>query len=226
MAPLNLSEEWLEVQKVAQNQPTRLERYLRKCGIHRCAGVDEAGRGPLAGPVVACACILPTDALFPGLADSKTLSTNVRQRFFHELTTCAGLEYAVAVVDHTVIDQINILQATLQAMYQAITSLRVVPEVVIVDGPHLPHGLHVPSLAVIRADQQCACVSAASVIAKCVRDQIMVELDTQWPQYGFALHKGYGTELHRERLALHGPCPIHRRTFAPVRDVMDDRLSK
>ena len=221
MSALGLPRGWSKVLHIAKQLPTSLELYLKRRGIIRFAGVDEAGRGPIAGPVVACACVVPPNVSFKGLADSKALSDTTRFRLFHEMTECPGLEYAIAVVGHDVIDRINILQASLQAMYEAILALQSAPEAVIVDGPYLPRGLMIPALAVIRADEHCPSVSAASVLAKCTRDTMMQDYDRQWPEYGFAQHKGYGTALHLQRLRTFGPCPIHRLTFAPVRELFE-----
>jgi ribonuclease HII len=204
------------IRTTAAKNPSMLEKQLKKLKVSRFAGVDEAGRGPLAGPVVACACILPAKASFKGLADSKSLTEKAIGRLFAELTSCPGVEYSVAVVDHETIDQINILQATLLAMKKAIDGLKAPPEVVLIDGNQVPPTLSMPTFPVVKGDSHCACVSAASVIAKFSRDQIMRALDKEWPEYGFAHHKGYGTAFHFERLRQFGPCPIHRKTYFPV----------
>lgn len=205
-----------ELQELAKKKPSTLERQLKKRGIRRFAGVDEVGRGPLAGPVVACACVLPEGATFKGLADSKLLSEQVIERLYHALTEHPGVEYALSIVDHEVIDRINILQASLMAMRQAVEGLAVPPEIVVVDGNRIPAALSMPCLAVVKGDSYCSSVSAASVIAKFTRDHIMREYDKMWPEYGFASHKGYGTAFHFEKIQHHGPCPIHRKTFAPI----------
>lgn len=205
-----------ELQELANKKPSALEKQLKKRGIRRFAGVDEVGRGPLAGPVVACACVLPEGAIFKGLADSKLLSEQLIDRLYHELTSSAGIDYAVSIVDHETIDRINILQASLLAMRQAVEGLSVPPELVVVDGNRTPTELSIPCLAVVKGDSFCSSVSAASVIAKFIRDQIMRDYDKIWPEYGFASHKGYGTPLHFEKLQALGPCPIHRKTFSPV----------
>ena len=205
-----------ELRAIASRHGSLLETALRKRGLSRIAGIDEAGRGPLAGPVVACAVILPLRMHLPKLTDSKLLSVHDRQALYTLLTTSNNVAFATAEVDHEEIDRINILQASLKAMYLAAEKLSVQPNAAIVDGPFSPTAFSVPCFAVVRGDRLCRSVSAASVIAKVVRDQIMREFDAQWPQYGFAQHSGYGTDLHMKRLLEHGPCPIHRKTFAPV----------
>ncbi len=209
-----------DLREIATKKPFALERQLKKRGIRRFAGVDEVGRGPLAGPVVACACMIPDGVSFRGLRDSKVLGEEDISRLYHELVGCLGVEYAVAVVDHEVIDRINILQASLQAMRQAVEGLRTPPEMVVIDGNRIPAALSMPCLAVVKGDSHCPSVSAASVIAKFLRDQMMREYDAKWPEYGFALHKGYGTRLHIEKIHQHGPCPIHRKTFSPVAELL------
>lgn len=209
-----------ELQELAKKRPSVLERQLKKRGIRRFAGVDEVGRGPLAGPVVACACVLPEGVSFKGLQDSKLLSEDSIARLYHELTSCPGIDYSVAIVDHEIIDRINILQASLQAMRQAIEGLKIPPEMVVIDGNTIPAALSMPCLAVVKGDMHCSSVSAASVIAKFLRDEMMREYDKKWPEYGFASHKGYGTELHFEKLQQYGPCLIHRKTFSPVSELI------
>ena len=208
------------LQEITKKKPSTLERTLKKQGIRRFAGVDEAGRGPLAGPVVACACVIPEGASFEGLRDSKLFSSEEIERIYHALIQCQGIDYSLAVVDHATIDRINILQATLQAMRSAVEGLKIPPEMVVIDGNRVPAALAMPCLTVVKGDFHCASVSAASVMAKFVRDQIMREYDAKWPEYGFAIHKGYGTPLHFERLQQYGPCPIHRKTFSPISDLL------
>ena len=186
---------------------------------HRCfeqgykiiCGVDEAGRGPLAGPVCAAAVILPLDVEIPGLNDSKKLSDKKRRELFPVIKEMA-LAYAIAFSDEKEIDEINILQATFRAMERAVAGLSVKPEYVLVDGNKLPN-LDIPAEAVVKGDSHSASIAAASVLAKVTRDDIMLEQAEAYPQYGFEVHKGYGTKVHYEALTQHGPCPIHRMTF-------------
>jgi ribonuclease HII len=184
------------------------------------AGVDEAGRGPLAGPVVAAAVILAPERPIAGLADSKKLSAARREYLAEEIKTRA-VAWAVAWSDPAEIDAINILAATMLAMRRAILGLSVLPTAVLVDGNRLPNlnfaATRIEGEAIIGGDDKVACISAASIIAKTTRDQIMIDIDHLYPNYEFARHKGYGTEVHRQRLQDFGPCEHHRRSFAPVR---------
>lgn len=186
------------------------------------AGVDEAGRGPLAGPVVAAAVILDPKRPIDGLADSKKLSERRRNQLAIEIRENA-LAWSVAAADRKEIDTLNILAATMLAMRRAIAALAMMPSGVLVDGNRLPNLQFDDYLlngeAVVGGDGKVAAISAASIIAKTSRDRIMVELDAVYPNYGFARHKGYGTRAHLESLKKHGPCEQHRRSFAPVRDV-------
>ncbi len=183
------------------------------------AGVDEAGRGPLAGPVVAAAVILNADDPVSGLADSKTLSAERRAELAREISQRA-LAWSVAWSDAAEIDRLNILQATLLAMRRAILGLRIAPAYVAVDGNRLPnlsfHGRRLDGCAVIGGDAMVPAISAASIIAKVRRDEIMRDMDLVYPQYGFRRHKGYATADHRERLLKFGPCRQHRWSFSPV----------
>jgi ribonuclease HII len=178
------------------------------------AGVDEAGRGPLVGPVVAAAVILDPRKPIAGLADSKTLSPRKRERLFHEILAKA-LCCSVAQASAEEIDQINILQATLLAMQRAVAGLRLPPKLVLVDGNRLPL-LPMQAQAIVKGDATVAEISAASIVAKVHRDQWCAEFHARYPDYGFARHKGYGTAEHLAALVAHGPCPEHRRSFAPV----------
>ena len=180
----------------------------------RIAGIDEAGRGPLAGPVVAAAVIIAPDRRIKGLADSKLLPPERREELFHVIQERA-LAVGVGVVDHETIDRLNILQATRQAMAEALAALAVAPELVITDFVALA-GLPCPQRNLVAGDRRCASVAAASIIAKVTRDRLMVAMDTQFPEYGFARHKGYATPEHLAALDKHGPCPIHRRSFSGV----------
>ena len=182
----------------------------------RVAGVDEAGRGSLAGPVVAAAVILPADFVLPGLTDSKLLTPAARTRLASEIRAVA-VAYAVAAVEASEIDATDILRATLRAMASAVRGLSMGPELVLVDGNILPP-LSVPARAVVRGDRLVSAISAASILAKVTRDATMVEWDRRFPGYGFAQHKGYGTVAHLSSIVRHGPCTIHRKSFAGVRE--------
>jgi ribonuclease HII len=197
---------------------------MRQAGLFELkglvAGVDEAGRGPLAGPVVAAAVILRPDDAIEGLADSKRLSAPTRDRLAAEIRRRC-LSWAVGWADPAEIDDINILVATMLAMRRAIGNLSIMPDAVRVDGNRLPDlafgDVVVDGEAVIGGDGKVAAISAASIIAKTTRDGIMQFLDRIYPEYEFARHKGYGTAVHLERLRVHGPCRQHRNSFAPVR---------
>ena len=182
------------------------------------AGVDEAGRGPLAGPVVAAAVILDDLKPIKGLSDSKKLTALRREKLFDEIRARA-LCCSVAQASVEEIDALNILQATLLAMRRAVQGLRLKPAMVLVDGNRLPV-LDVRAQAIIRGDATVPAISAASILAKVTRDRWCAELDQQFPQYGFAAHKGYGTAEHLAALRLHGACPQHRKTFRPVTEVL------
>ena len=182
------------------------------------AGVDEAGRGPLAGPVVAGAVIFEPNAVPPGLRDSKMLTARKREKLCAEIKACARA-WSVARVGVRDIDALNILNATMLAMRRAVAALPVTPEQVLVDGNRCPQ-LDIPVQAIVGGDKLVAEISAASIIAKVTRDAEMVALDREYPGYGFAGHKGYPTAAHRQALQLLGACPHHRRSFAPVKAVL------
>lgn len=183
------------------------------------AGVDEAGRGPLAGPVISAAVILDPKYPIKHLADSKVLSEVKREALFIEICKKA-LAFGVGRAEVEEIDKLNILQATLLSMQRAVAALKIMPEEVLVDGNCCPV-LKYPTRAIIDGDNLIPCISAASIIAKVTRDREMKELDDLYPGYGFAKHKGYPTVLHRQRLQELGPCLIHRRSFAPVKAVLE-----
>ena len=189
----------------------KYENDLRSQGFSLLCGIDEAGRGPLAGPVCAAACILPAGLVIEGLNDSKKLSEKRREALY-ETITAEALAWAVCLVDEKTIDEINILQATYRAMRGAVQRLPVKPELCLVDGNRDP-GLGLPTRTVVKGDASCASVAAASILAKVTRDRLMVEYDKRYPGYGFAVHKGYGTKAHYAAVAGLGLCPIHRRSF-------------
>jgi ribonuclease HII len=182
------------------------------------AGVDEAGRGPLAGPVVAAAVILDDRQPIAGLADSKVLSPRKRERLFDEIRAKA-LACCIAEASVEEIDRLNILQASLLAMRRAVEGLRLVPHRVLVDGNQLPV-LNMPAAAIVSGDAKVPAISAASILAKVYRDRLCLALDRDYPNYGFAAHKGYPTAAHLAALRQHGACPVHRRSYAPVRAVL------
>jgi len=183
------------------------------------AGVDEAGRGPLAGPVFAAAVILDDLSPIQGLADSKKLSSRKREQLY-DIIKARALCFCVATASVNEIDQMNILQATLLAMQRAVKGLRLKPMKVLVDGNRLPV-LDVRAEAIVKGDSKVASISAASILAKVERDRWCAEIDSQYPLYGFAIHKGYGTSFHLNALKQHGPCVLHRRSFAPVAQLLD-----
>jgi len=194
--------------------PYRYEARAWRAGLARIAGLDEAGRGPLAGPVVAAAVILAPDRRVRKLCDSKLLTPERRETLFQAITTHA-VGVGVGIIDHATIDRVNILQATRLAMLEALRQLAVAPDLVITDFVQLP-GLACPQRNLVDGDARCATVAAASIIAKVTRDRLMVEAHQQFPAYGFARHKGYATPEHLAALDRLGPCPLHRRTFAGV----------
>jgi len=180
-------------------------------GVKLICGVDEAGRGPLAGPVCAAAVILPPNIDIPGLDDSKKLSDKRRRELF-PLIRERAVAYAIAFADHQEIDEINILQATFLAMERAIQGLSVKPEVALIDG-NRQKDFGLPVETIVHGDSRSASIAAASILAKVTRDDLMLEMANEYPQYGFEVHKGYGTKAHYAALSEHGPCPIHRKSF-------------
>ena len=194
--------------------PYRYEAQAWRTGVTLVAGVDEAGRGPLAGPVVAGAVIIAPDRRIKGLADSKILTPEQREALFLAISERA-VAVGIGIVDHETIDRINILQATRVAMAEAIARLTVQPALVITDFVAL-RDLACPQRNLVDGDARCATVAAASIVAKVTRDRLMLDADRRFPEYGFARHKGYATPEHLAALDRWGPCPLHRRTFAGV----------
>src|SRR5271154_5515329 len=199
------------------------ERVLWQKSLVRVAGVDEAGRGPLAGPVVAAAAILPSrwaesglPAGLAGLNDSKQLTAEQREKFFSFITNCVEINFAIAEIDASQIDEINILQATHRAMNDALAQLNPPPQHALVDGRPV-RTMRVPQTAIVQGDARSYSIAAASVLAKVTRDRLMLEFHAQFPEYGFAEHKGYGTAKHLAAIEKHGACPIHRKSFAPLK---------
>ena len=195
----------------------RHERSLSRSGYTLIAGVDEAGRGPLAGPVVACAVILKELYFENGIDDSKKLSPKKREKAYPEIFKKAFV--GIGIVDEKTIDSINIYRATIKAMEEALSNLRVCPDYVIVDG-RVRLSAKCPIKCIIRGDSESLSIAAASIVAKVTRDRIMVEYEKKYPQYGFGAHKGYPTKRHKEALLRHGPVEIHRKSFAPVRNCL------
>ena len=203
----------LERERIAGMRAFENERIREMLGTEAfvVAGIDEAGRGPLAGPVAAGAVILPADHDILYLNDSKKLSAKKRDMLYDQIREEA-VAWAVGLVEPARIDEINILQATYEAMRLAISQLKVSPTVLVNDAVTIP-GVNIPQVPVIKGDAKCISIAAASILAKVTRDRIMEEMDAMYPAYGFAGHKGYGTKAHIEAIREHGPCPIHRRSF-------------
>jgi len=200
------------------------EKGIFELGYQLVAGVDEAGRGPLAGPVVAACVVIGPDFKIDSdelklVADSKKLSAKNREKLFSVIKEKA-LAVEISVISHTVIDRINILQASLLAMKKAVEACKTQPDFVLIDGNMRIPGLLKKQQAIVSGDAKVFCIAAASIIAKVSRDFLMSEADKKYPNYQFAKHKGYGTKLHLERLNTYGPCDIHRRSFAPVKNLL------
>ena len=190
-----------------------------KYGFSLIAGVDEAGRGPLAGPVVAAAVIMPLGCFLPRVNDSKKLSPKVRAELY-DLIKEQAIAVSSASADEKIIDRVNIYQATMNCMYEALFSLSRQPQEVLIDAVQLEQ-LPVPSMSIVKGDAKSVSIAAASIIAKVERDRLMDQYDKVYPEYGFAQHKGYGTAEHMAALRKYGPCPIHRRSFEPVRSMVN-----
>ena len=188
-----------------------MEMHLHEEGYRLICGVDEAGRGPLAGPVYAAAVILPENAVIGGLNDSKKLSEKKREELFDVIREKA-LDYGIASASQQEIDDVNILNAVYLAMNRAVRQMKTVPDLLLIDG-NRDKGIEGPSRCVVKGDATCACIAAASVLAKVSRDRFMYEMAEKYPRYGFERHKGYGTVLHYEKLREFGPCELHRMSF-------------
>ena len=194
------------------------EKDLWQKGIKFVAGIDEAGRGPWAGPVVAAAVIWPEDFYLKGLRDSKALTAKKRNDFF-KIIKEKVIAYGLGVINADEIDRVNILQATFKAMRQALAQLSPSPQFLLVDGKHRIPGIDIPQLALVKGDSLSHSIAAASVLAKVTRDELMFSLDEKFPRYGFSRHKGYGTAFHQKALKKFGPSPLHRFSFRPVENV-------
>lgn len=197
-------------------ETTFFERQAHLLGYRCVVGLDEAGRGPLAGPVVAAACYIPIEIDIDGIYDSKQLTADERATTFQKLTTHAKVLCGVGIIENDLIDQINILEASLSAMLIALNQSKIEADYLLVDGLIFPK-TKLPGLAIAKGDSLSRSVSAASIIAKYTRDQIMLEHHERWPEYGFNEHKGYATKDHLEALEKHGPCLIHRMSFDPIK---------
>jgi len=200
---------------------SQIEQTMYDKGYHVLCGVDEAGRGPLAGPVVAAAVIVPPEAVIEDLDDSKKLSPKRRDMVFERIIQL-GLPCAVGVIDHETIDRVNLHRASLIAMRKAVMDLKITPDMVLVDGNATIPNLIQPQLTIVGGDRHCRSIAAASVIAKVTRDRIMDRYQKLHPEFSFSVHKGYPTPAHREELERFGPCAIHRRSFRPVADLVKE----
>ena len=189
-----------------------MEKDFYDRGVNYIAGIDEAGRGPLAGPVVVACVLLPKASMIEGVNDSKKVSENKREKLY-DLIIQEAISYGVGIVYQEEIDEINILQATKKALTMAVTQMETKPNIIIVDALNGIDTLGIPYKSIIKGDAKCYSIAAASIIAKVTRDRIMREWDKVYPEYGFAAHKGYGTAKHIAAIKEYGPCPIHRRTF-------------
>ncbi|MBJ8026642.1 ribonuclease HII [Bacillus cereus group sp. N21] len=214
---------WYKQKELAQKEKekflemSKYEKALREKGLTYIAGIDEVGRGPLAGPVVTAAVVLPEDFYTPGLNDSKKLSEAKRERFYDEIKEQA-IAIGVGIVSPQVIDEINIYQATKRAMLDAIANLACTPEHLLIDAMKLP--TPIPQTSIIKGDAKSISISAASIIAKVTRDRMMKELGKEHPAYGFEQHMGYGTKQHLQAIEMYGVLEEHRKTFAPIKDMI------
>ena len=193
------------------------EKQAMLGGYKVIAGVDEAGRGPLAGPVVSAAVVLPDNFNVPGINDSKKLSEKKRQTLFPVIQNQA-IAFGIGIADHGEIDRVNILQASLLSMKRAVDNLRLTPDYLLIDGKFTIDS-NIDQRPVIKGDTLSLSIAAASILAKVTRDRIMTDLDLQYPEYGFKRHKGYPTKAHKQAILTHGPCPIHRKSFKGVKDI-------
>jgi len=210
-----------EKQRLAQL--CHLENQARQKGYSYIVGVDEAGRGPLAGPIVAAACYIPQGLLFPGIDDSKKLTASEREILFQHFTSHPEVDFGIGSVDAKRIDEINILQATFEAMKIALSKLKKKPQLALVDGSQLPK-LDIPCQGIVQGDSKSQSIAAASILAKVTRDRIMLEYHELWPQYQFNKHKGYATQEHLLAIDTYGPCPIHRLSFEPIKGASSPSL--
>jgi ribonuclease HII len=217
---------------ISSSELSRLERMsfhekrLRLEGYKAIAGIDEAGRGPLAGPVVAAACIIPENVQLANLNDSKQLNAEERAALFELIVSTEGVRFGIGIVEIETIDQINILQATFIAMRKAVENLPSLPDYLLIDGSQIPSFPNISSQALVKGDSLSVSIAAASILAKVTRDRLMEELDSKWPQYGFKQHKGYATASHIAAIEKWGPCPIHRKSFEPIKSILNPPLAQ
>lgn len=201
------------------------ENKLLKSGFSRICGIDEVGKGPLAGPVVACAVIIDKNFImesadiFEKIRDSKKLSPKQREKWHKILTENEKIRYGIGLISEKLIDRINILKATKLAMLEAVRKMKILPDFILIDGNFTLEQLDLNQKAVPKGDAKIISIAAASIIAKVTRDRLMIAYHKKYPNYSFDRHKGYGTKLHFEALKKHGPCPIHRRSFEPVKSL-------
>lgn len=201
-----------EKEEIRLKELKELETKMHNNGIEYICGIDEAGRGPLAGPVVIASAIMPKDSMIEGVNDSKKVSEKKREKLYDEITSEA-ISWSVSIIDHIEIDKVNILNATKEGLTNCIKNLETKPNVIIVDALEKIDTCGIPYKSIIKGDAKCYSIAAASIIAKVTRDRIMRQWDEVYPQYGFAKHKGYGTAAHIAAIKEYGLCPIHRKTF-------------
>lgn len=198
-----------------------VEKMLHTKGFELVCGIDEVGRGPLAGPVVAAAVVLPAGVKIKGLNDSKKLLAAERERLFEEMVAM-DIPMSIGIIDHKEIDTMNILRASLMAMRKAVNGLKQAPEIMLVDGNQQVPNMAMPQITVVGGDGKCDCIAAASIVAKVTRDRIMTSYQNLFPQFTFSVHKGYSTARHFSELKENGPCEIHRRSYRPVAELLLD----
>jgi len=198
------------------------ERSAREAGAVRIAGLDEAGRGPLAGPVVAAAVVFRDGLLLPGVADSKQIAEGKRERLYDEIIATADA-YGIGIVDERTIDEVNILQASIIAMERALQCISPPPDHLLIDGNFILPRVSLPQRPIVKGDCLSHSIAAASILAKVARDRLMRDLHELYPQYNFQKHKGYGTKEHLEMIKRHGPCKAHRKSFQPIAGLLQDR---
>jgi len=201
---------------------SRFEDEASRCGARRIAGIDEAGRGPLAGPVVAAAVVLPVADCIPDLNDSKLLTPAMRDQLFEKIRDCTAA-VGIGIIPSETIDEINIYQATLLAMKRAVADLHPLPDYLLIDG-NMRLDLDLPQTSIVKGDRLSFSVAAAGIVAKVTRDRIMMALHKEYPLYGFDKHKGYATAAHREAIIKYGPCPAHRMCFSGVKEFVEPPL--